>query len=172
MTRKSILIVGVFTALIAGLLGGCSRAPIAVQATPNEIKEQVEATDAPLLLVHAWATWCHPCREEFPELMRVVEHYRRDGLEVLLVSADDPAELKTVEAFLVEHGSPVDSLISTKLDQNFIETLSPNWSGALPATFIFDAAGKLVAEWEGKRNFEHYQTTIEPLLKQPKGATP
>jgi hypothetical protein len=42
--------------------------------------------------------------------------------------------------------------------------LSPNWSGALPASFFYDSTGRLVAEWEGKRSYEDYMTTIEQLL--------
>ena len=152
MRQKSILTIRVFMAISAGLLGGCSRAPTAVPATPEEIKSRIEASAAPVLLIHAWATWCQPCREEFPELMQVLKRYRREDIAVLLVSADDPDDPTPVETFLAEHQSPVDSLVSTTLDQNFIETLSPNWSGALPATFLFGANGNLIAEWEGKKD--------------------
>jgi thiol-disulfide isomerase/thioredoxin len=172
MTRKHVFIAFVSILLTAVLQGGCSRAPSAVAATPEEIQAQIAAVEAPLVLVHAWATWCEPCREEFPDLMQAVRRYRGEGLAVLLVSADDPADQDLVEAFLAQHESPVDSLISTELNQRFIESLSPNWSGALPATFIFSDAGECVSEWEGKRSLAHYQDTIETLLKQTKGATP
>ena len=82
----------------------------------------------------------------------------------MLVSADDPDDRAAVQSFLEEHHSPVGSLISSTLDQAFIESLSPNWAGSLPASFFY-SDGELLAEWEGKRTYEQYVEQIEPLLK-------
>ena len=136
--------------------------PIATRATPADIQRAIaDAADAPLAMVHVWATWCDPCREEFPDVVKVIERF--PALEVILVSADDPAETAAVEAFLSAHASPAGSLVSTDLNEAFISALSPNWAGALPATFFF-ANGTLAREWEGKRTFEDYAKTIESLL--------
>ena len=155
----------VAAALMATLaLASCAPPkPIATTATPAEIQRAIaDSADAPLAMVHVWATWCDPCREEFPEVVKVVKRF--PALDVILVSADDPTETAAVEAFLSEHESPAGSLISTELNEAFITALSPNWAGALPATFFF-MNGKLVSEWEGKRTFDEYERTIETLLK-------
>lgn len=154
-------------AIFAGMMAACSPAPTStgVVATPTEIQEAIGRSDAPLTLVHVWATWCDPCREEFPELLKAYRLTHERGLVLQLVSADDPDDLKTVNAFLRKHQSPVDSLVSTELNEEFIELFSTNWSGALPASFFFDANGKLVAEWAGTRSYEEYIQTIEQLLK-------
>jgi thiol-disulfide isomerase/thioredoxin len=153
---------------IVGILAGCNRAPppaIGVIATPAEIQAAILNSEAPLTLVHVWATWCDPCREEFPELLKAYRHVEERGLVLQLVSADDPDDLEAVNTFLRTHQSPVDSLVSTELSEEFIELFSPNWEGALPATFFFDANGKLAAEWAGKRSYEDYIQTLEQLLK-------
>ena len=154
-------------AIFAGLMAACGPVvpPIGVVATPSEIQEAIRNSEAPLTLVHVWATWCDPCREEFPELLKAYRLLHERGLVLQLVSADDPDDLETVNAFLQKHQSPVDSLVSTELSEEFIELFSTNWSGALPASFFFDANGKLAAEWAGKRNCEEYIQTIEKLLK-------
>jgi hypothetical protein len=154
-------------AILAGMLTACGPAPpsTGVVATPTEIKEAIRNSEAPLTLVHVWATWCDPCREEFPELLKAYRYAHEQGLALQLVSADDPDDLETVNAFLRTHQSPEDSLVSTELSEAFIELFSTNWSGALPASFFFDANGKLVAEWAGKRSYEEYIKTIEQLLK-------
>jgi len=154
---------------LATLVCGCKPVPIATPATPQQIKAQITASPAPLLLVHVWATWCQPCREEFPELVKVLQGYAEDQLGSLLISADDPDDAETVKAFLVEHGSPVGSLISTDLSPDFIQSLSPNWSGALPATFLFDSNATLLAEWEGKKSYHQYIQIIEQLRNQNRG---
>jgi thiol-disulfide isomerase/thioredoxin len=148
---------------LAFLSSACSRSPEVSVASPATIRQSIADNDAPLLLVHAWATWCQPCRVEFPEIIEISRNYRSKGLEVMLISADDSDDLADVQAFLDEHHSPVGSLISTKLDQAFIESLSPNWAGSLPASFFY-ANGKLLSEWEGKRSYEQYAEQIDRLL--------
>lgn len=154
-------------AILAVLMTACAPAPLStgVVATPPEIAEAILHSESPLTLVHVWATWCAPCREEFPELLRAYRSARERGLALLLVSADDPGEMEAVNAFLRNHQSPEGSLVSTELSEEFIELFSTNWAGALPASFFFDANGKLVAEWEGKRSYDEYIQTIEQLLK-------
>lgn len=139
--------------------------PAATAVTPQELKARIKSSKAPLTLVHVWATWCDPCREEFPELIKVQEQFEKQGLELILVSADDPAEAELVEAFLSDQNCPVSSLISTELSEHFIETLSPNWAGSLPASFFY-SHGKWLAEWEGMRTFDQYAETIETMLKK------
>ena len=154
-------------AILAGLTASCGSSPpsIAVVAAPAEIHDAVRNSEAPLTLVHVWATWCDPCREEFPELLKAYRYAQEKGLALLLVSADDPADLETVNDFLRQHQSPADSLVSTELTEEFIELFSTNWAGALPASFFFDANGALVAEWSGKRSYNEYVQTIDQLLK-------
>lgn len=154
-------------AMSFALLTGCKPASPAVgtAGSPETIKKTIENANAPLTLVHVWATWCDPCREEFPEVLQVYRDTHDMGLDLQLVSADDPADMEAVNRFLQEQHSPVGSLVSTELSQDFIQLFSSNWSGALPASFFFDADGKLVAEWQGKRNYEEYYETITRLLK-------
>lgn len=156
-----------FAAFLAGIMAACAPAPppAGVVATPAEIEEAIFNSEAPLTLVHVWATWCDPCREEFPELLEAYRNTRNHGLDLLLVSADDPDELDAVNAFLRNHQSPVNSLVSTELSGEFIELFSTNWSGALPASFFYDASGQLVAEWMGKRSYDEYIKTINQFLK-------
>ena len=159
---KSQHIPGVFViGAMATVLTACNPpTPIALVATPDAIRTEIESSKAPLTLVHAWATWCGPCREEFPELVDIQKAFSKKGLRLILVSADEPSDVETVETFLSEQGSPIDSLVSTELSQEFIETLSPKWAGSLPASFFY-VDGKLVEEWEGKRTYEQYAKTIE-----------
>ena len=171
MIYRTFLRIG--TELLAFLLiSGCRIEPRAIPASTANITQQIQNPDTPLLLVHTWASWCDPCREEFPEIVKIHEAYADKGLSILLVSADDPADHETVKSFLLEHNCPIDSLIAAKLDQEFIESFSPNWSGALPSSFFFGADGNLLAEWEGKKSYGQYAETIETLLKETKGDTP
>ncbi len=167
---KNGIITSLTASLSALLISGCNPPPppSAKVETPQQIKTSIRESTAPLTLVHVWATWCDPCREEFPALLKAFQEAKADGLALLLVSADDPGDMDAVERFLVEQQSPVGSLISSELNQDFIALFSANWAGALPASFFFDTDGRLLAEWQGKRSYEEYVATIEALLKKGK----
>lgn len=170
MTRY--LSVSMLAVVLLAALVSCAPPPPEVSvATPGEIRARIEASTAPLVLVHVWATWCVPCVVEFPELMKVYEQFEGQGLELILVSGDDPGELEAVRNFLVEQNCPVGSLVSTELGRDFIETLSPNWGGALPSSFFY-AEGRLLHEWEGKRSYEDYAEQLETRLRRSAGPGP
>ena len=52
-----------------------------------------------VVLINLWATWCVPCREEFPDLIRLYGKYQARGLELILISVDDAEQRGQVEAF-------------------------------------------------------------------------
>jgi thiol-disulfide isomerase/thioredoxin len=56
------------------------------------------AARQPLTLVNIWATWCGPCKAEFPELQRLHTTYAPRGLRLLAVSIDETDDDATVAA--------------------------------------------------------------------------
>jgi thiol-disulfide isomerase/thioredoxin len=98
------------------------------------------------LLLNFWATWCVPCRKEFPDLVKIDADYRERGLEFVLVSADDVSEIKTtVPKFLrdMRAASMPAYLLNATDTEAAIAQVDPAWGGELPATFLFDRQGKL-----------------------------
>ncbi len=53
------------------------------------------------VLVNFWATWCGPCREEFPALGRAYKKYQSQGLVVLGVNTNDPGSDELVRTFML-----------------------------------------------------------------------
>jgi len=118
------------------------------------------------LLVNFWATWCDPCREEFPDLVKLDRQFRPQGLDMIAVSLDDLSEIKTeVPKFLrlMRSTMPAYLLNASDPDQ-IISTIDPKWSGALPATFLYDAEGKVVFKHFGRINPEEVRAAIEKLV--------
>lgn len=179
--------------LLAGTLGACARQESAETNAPTSgaaasaasdslaagaggTEPEVKPTDAPGLLaavregaapvtlVNVWATWCGPCREEFPDLVKLERDYRDRGLRVLFVSADFDDQLGEAKQFLARHGVSATSYIKTGDDMQFIDALDKRWSGALPATFIYDRAGKLRAFREGKADYRYFEHEVLGVL--------
>jgi thiol-disulfide isomerase/thioredoxin len=103
----------------------------------------VRAPGARAVLVNVWATWCDPCREELPAIARFYRQHRAQGLRLVLVSADDEASGPEITHVLAAAGMPGDtpSFIKHGDDMKFIDGLDRRWSGALPASFLFDGGG-------------------------------
>src|SRR6266536_672025 len=75
---------------------GAAKQPTAVQEIdPQALKGLLKREPARPLLVNFWATWCDPCREEFPALVKIDDDYRSKGLHFVSVSLDDVTDIKS-----------------------------------------------------------------------------
>jgi peroxiredoxin len=91
-----------------------------------------------VVLVNFWATWCAPCRKEMPDLDALYKRFQPQGLVILAISDEDAAkvqpfitEKKTTYPVLLDTGSKVTKLFGVD---------------GIPKTFVYDRAGKLVAQ--------------------------
>ncbi|MFZ5805295.1 MAG: TlpA family protein disulfide reductase [Acidobacteriota bacterium] len=119
---------------------------VVVDLTPAQLQEELRKASVPVV-VNVWATWCRPCVEEFPEILEFARN-NQGNVKVMLVSADFSSRRELVEKFLRERGVGFVTYLKQGSDEAFVEVLSPKWSGALPATFVFAPGGKLVSWFE------------------------
>ena len=135
-------------------------APPLEGATSGRIREAVHRPGASATLVNVWATWCAPCREEFPDLLRVHREYRDRGLRLVLVSADVPDQSEQARRFLESQGVDFPTYLKKEKDMEFIDGLDPRWSGALPATFVYDSSGRLRSFHEGRTTAAAFESLV------------
>jgi len=123
------------------------------------------------LLVNFWATFCDPCREEFPDLVKIDKEYRPQSLDFVTVSLDDPTDIKTaVPKFLDEmHAKMPAYLLDASDPEPAIKLVDPAWSGALPATFLYNEKGEVVFKHFGRVNTAELRSAIEKLVKKGDG---
>ena len=106
------------------------------------LKAQLEAKRGRPVFVNFWASWCEPCIAEFPELVRAAGEWRPRGISFVSVSADEASDLTPVERTLERFGAPFDSiLVATGDIDALIRQVDGEWTGALPASFLYDASG-------------------------------
>jgi thiol-disulfide isomerase/thioredoxin len=119
-----------------------------------------------VLLVNFWATWCEPCREEFPAIVRLYRTYRGRGLSVVAISMDEPESVPAIQEFLKSQGAQFGSYRHNFHDFSvLIDTINPRWGGGIPATFLYDPQGRLVSSWQGATKYEEFESAITPLLR-------
>ena len=96
------------------------------------------------LLLNFWATWCAPCRKEFPIIKEIEKKFGKDGLVVLAVNVDDTRTISAVKSFASAHSLN----FTIPLDPN--RKLLNNFRGsALPLTVLIDASGNVVRMYTG-----------------------
>ena len=117
------------------------------------------------LMVTFWATWCEPCREEYPMVNELVRQYQPKGLSVFGVDCDDDTEESLALHFLAKT-DPVFPNYRKKpgKEEEFINRVNTKWSGALPATFFYDPEGKLIGQLVGEQKREAFVAAIEQTL--------
>jgi thiol-disulfide isomerase/thioredoxin len=120
-----------------------------------------------LRLINLWATWCGPCVAEFPDLVTINHMYRDRGLELVTISADEPANKDKALRFLQrQQASGTNYIYSGDDKYKMIEAVDPKWDGALPYTILVDPGGKIVYTHQGVIDAEELKKVIfdNPML--------
>jgi len=109
------------------------------------------------VMVNFWASWCHPCRKEFPLFEAAQAKYARRGLEIVGVSFRDiPADSR---AFVAEQGAQWH--FARDPDGTLAETYGVR---AVPQTFFIDADGTIVSRLFGITSAEDLDAEIRKIL--------
>ena len=124
---------------------------------------QRDLKDARPLLVNFWATWCDPCREEFPDLVKIDTDYGAKNLNFFTVSLDDVSEISAeVPKFLKEMKATMPTVLLNVNDpEPAIKSVDAGWDGQLPATFLYDKDGKVVFRHFGKIKPDELRAAID-----------
>ncbi|MGO8672401.1 MAG: TlpA family protein disulfide reductase [Capsulimonadaceae bacterium] len=159
------------TAALAVIAAPAGARPPVLTVTPADapaIQQAIASHRGHVVVVNFWATWCGPCVEEFPDLVRLQHRYRSKGLVVMAVSADSTPDIKTkVIPFLRAEGADFPQFLEHAADPGkFIDAFDPAWQGDLPRTLIYDRRGKLVQELSGKQTPAQFTAAVAPLLRE------
>jgi cytochrome c biogenesis protein CcmG/thiol:disulfide interchange protein DsbE len=90
------------------------------------------------IVVNVWASWCGPCRFEFPHFQRAAARY---GKRVAFLGIDKEDSDDAAETFLRERPLPYPSY--TDPDEEIAESIDPDATRGLPTTAFYDSDGEL-----------------------------
>jgi thiol-disulfide isomerase/thioredoxin len=120
------------------------------------------------LLVNFWATWCDPCREEFPDLVKIDQEFRPRGLDFIIISLDDADEINNLVPRFIERmgaGAIPAYLLNAKDPEAAISAVDKQWRGELPATFLFNRQGQIVFRHMGRIKPKELRKALEETMK-------
>ncbi|MEZ5347434.1 MAG: TlpA family protein disulfide reductase [Pyrinomonadaceae bacterium] len=145
-------------------------APKVIQISDLEIKDLLKPKGKPLL-VNFWATWCIPCREEFPDLVEIDAEYK-DKIDFITITLDDPAEInRDVAKFLASMKATMPTyLLYTPNESEVISSISKDWQGGLPFTVLYNEGGDLIHFKQGKIKPEVVRAELDAMTKTDKSS--
>lgn len=114
-----------------------------------------------VVILHYWASWCVPCREEMPALESFYEKHRAEGLEILAISMDDPSDEAKAREFMRQFTFPAAMARDTRA-----QGYGRIWR--IPLTFVIDRQGILRKDgWSGAPTLgrPELEKTVTPLLE-------
>ena len=120
------------------------------------------------LLVNFWATFCDPCRDEFPDLVKIDKDFRPHSLEFVTVSLDDIDEITNeVPKFLNAMNATMPAyLLNVSDPEPAINFIDKRWRGDLPATYLYNEKGEIVYYHIGRVNAADLRAAIDKAVKK------
>ncbi len=141
------------------------------QETPLEIydfagvEKYLNYNDDKTYIVNFWATWCAPCVKELPYFEKIGADYKSEDVEVILVSLDFPKHYESkLKPFIAEKKLQSKMIVLNDVDSNsWIPKVNENWSGAIPATLIYNNDKRHF--YEQSFSYEELETELKQFLK-------
>ena len=117
------------------------------------------------LVMAFWATWCEPCRDEYPILNELAKQYAPQGLRVVGVNFDQDGDLILMRRFITRYKPIFPNYRKKTGDESaFQQAVLPDWNGSLPASFFYSKDGRQVSHLIGAGDRETYEAAIRALL--------
>jgi thiol-disulfide isomerase/thioredoxin len=174
MTRKYVTVALVVLCLMS--LSACSK-----KEEPSGQTKQLSATEIPAnalftaadldgnmhpssewlgkqpTVINYWGTWCPPCRKEIPDLVKIYDEYRSQGVVLVSLAVnDEPAQ---VRAFTEKHDMDWVHLIAEQQHLTVFGEIR-----GVPTTIFFDKTGKEVTRLVGAQSYEDFEKAFKMIL--------
>jgi thiol-disulfide isomerase/thioredoxin len=118
-----------------------------------------------VVLVDFWASYCAPCKQELPKLVALHRKHSKDGLTLITVALDDPADsdaTQQVRSFLQMQRADCLNYQLTDSPETWTQKLKINGP---PCIFVFDAQGRLQDVYRGAVGAEEIEASVAQAMQ-------
>lgn len=121
------------------------------------------------LVVNFWATWCEPCRDEYPLIVELASEFKAQGVSVIGINMDDDSDMNLVRRFIARtqpHFPNYRQKPGIDLDA-FYRGVNPDWKGTMPQTIFYTRDGHIGGYFLGTRPRPVFEQAFRDLLAKP-----
>lgn len=136
------------------------------QIDADGLAGELESMKGRVVLVNFWATWCRPCLEEIPDLMKLESELDEQGFELVAVSLDELSTLETTVLPFMEKWFPdFSSHISVEREMDaMVSVIDPAWNEVLPTSYVIGRNGSVLSRSQGGNSADEFRAMILPAL--------
>jgi cytochrome c biogenesis protein CcmG/thiol:disulfide interchange protein DsbE len=118
------------------------------------------------LVVNFWATWCEPCRDEYPMIVDLAKQFKAQGVQVVGVDMDDESDMNLVRRFIARMQPPFPNYRQkTGIDlDKFYDGINPQWKGTMPQTIFYGKDGSVIGFFLGSRPRPQFEQAFRATL--------
>jgi thiol-disulfide isomerase/thioredoxin len=160
------LVLGAGASLIVGRPDAAPPSGISVEVLRYaSLGERVQALKGHAVVVDFWATYCLPCKKEFPRLVELHRKYAARGFAAVSVSLDDPTDEHTrdeANKFLNEKQAAFSNFLLDERPEIWQDKLKIDGP---PCVFVFDRSGRLVKKYHDDVDYNEIDRVVADLLK-------
>lgn len=112
--------------------------------------------DYNITMINVWEPWCGPCLRELPDIEKLYERYKGNGLNVIGVAGEDQ---EWVASTAKQNG------LTYSIINNYMLSYNLNNTGSIPCTLFVDKNGYIIGEpYVGSRSFDSWYSIVSPYL--------
>ena len=140
-----------------------------IQKIKIKVLTDLTATSDSVLIINFWATFCKPCVEEIPDLIKLAKKYKKEKASLYLVSLDledyYPEKIKKFVA-KKKYAAKIAWLDESNADY-FCAFIDASWSGAIPATLFINNKNGYKKFYEKQLSATEIEVAIKAALQKP-----
>lgn len=123
------------------------------------------------VMANFWATWCQPCRTEYPEVVDLSKEYGPQGLVVIGVTLDEDSDMGLVRKFLATYHPDFPNFRQRPgIDpDSFYQGVNSQWRGTMPQTDFYARDGHMARFFIGDKPRDAFVQAIRLILAVPIG---
>ncbi len=132
----------------------------------TNINNLIEKSEDEVFVINFWATFCVPCIEEIPHLIKYSKLYKKDKVTLYLVSLDFSENYTKIKKFVTgkKYDANIRWLNETDADY-FCPIIDKSWSGAIPATLIVNKKSGYRKFYEKKLSAPEIEHAIKDAIQ-------
>ena len=126
----------------------------------NPVNSRTLFAGSKVTMINLWATWCHACKKEMPELGDLSKEFEKNGCRIvgICLDADEEGMDELAKEILKEKGADFLNLVPPEDVEDLLPTIK------LPTSFFFDGEGRMLVEPVCGAHVEQYLPALNAAL--------